>query len=102
MKNKIHYIQKAEKTKTEIEKINEEYIKQIDKLDNKTNTFFSISLVILSIQISLLSGTYINLFEEYLKKQQIFIILIIVLYISIIILNLKGIFNFRKSLKMSD
>lgn len=87
-------LEKLETKDKQIQKI-------FDKIDNRTNTFLSISLGIFSLQVTLLTNTILNIHTNYILQNNIMIV-ILVLFISNIILNLNAIFNFRRSSKISE
>ena len=71
MEEKARIFMKTEKRKLKhnlelalekLEKEDQQILKQFDKLENRNNTFLSISLGIFSLQITLLTNTIINIY----------------------------------------
>lgn len=87
-------LQNLEKEDTQVQKI-------FDKLENRTNTFLSISLGIFSLQVTLLTNTILNIFQEYIQQENVMMILL-VLFMTNILLNINAILNFRRSSKISE
>ena len=85
-----------------LEKEDNQLLKQIEKLDNRTNTFLSISLGVFSLQITLLTSTIISIYEKYKSEQNILSTILVIFFISNIFLNMYSITNFRKSSKISE
>ncbi|WP_323736454.1 hypothetical protein PXD04_00330 [Methanosphaera sp. ISO3-F5] len=87
-------LENLEKEDTQVQKI-------FDKLENRTNTFLSISLGIFSLQVTLLTNTILNIIQEYIQQENVMMILL-VLFMANILLNINAILNFRRSSKISE
>lgn len=85
-----------------LEKEDRQVLKQFEKLDNRTNAFFSITLGIFSLQITLLTGNIISIYEKYMLNNNYLAITLIIIFLVNILFNINGITNFRKSSKISE
>lgn len=93
--------QKQKLTIEKLEKEDQQVQKIFDKLENRTNTFLSISLGIFSLQVTLLTNTIFNIFHNYTIRENI-ITIILILFITNITLNINAILYFRRSSKISE